>query len=63
MSLPFELSYGIEMVLRKLRPGATFTVVGTEILDWVDPENRKKPTWDEISIKLEELHAEYVSKK
>lgn len=63
MSLPFELSWGIDAVIKKLRPGANFTLMGTTIIDWKDPENRPVPTWEEINSELEKLHTTFVQAK
>jgi hypothetical protein len=63
MSLPFELSWGIDTVIKKLRPGANFTLMGTTIIDWKDSENRPAPTWEEINSELEKLHTTFVQAK
>lgn len=63
MSVPFELSWGIDTVIKKLRPGANFILMGTTIIDWKDSENRPVPTWEEINSELEKLHTTFVQAK
>ncbi len=63
MSVPFELNWGIETVIKELRPGASFGLAGSTIIDWKDPEGRPAPTWDEINSELEKLHNKFVSGK
>ena len=40
--------YGIDVAIKKLRPGANFSLMNTEITGWEDPENREPPTKEEI---------------
>lgn len=61
MSLPFELNWGIETVIKELRPGANFTLIGSNIVEWRDPQERSAPTWAEINAELEKLHAKHKS--
>ena len=63
MSLPFELNWGIETVIKQLRPGANFTLSGTTIIEWQDPNGRAAPAWEEINIELEKLHAAHTSNR
>lgn len=60
MTVPFELSWGIETAIKELRPGAGFTLAGSTIIEWRDPEGRPVPTWDEINFELEKLHNRFV---
>jgi len=63
MSLPFELTHGVEVAIKSLRPDATFVLAGTNIIEWNDPKNRPMPTWEEICVKLDQLHEEAIRKK
>lgn len=40
--------WGIDVAIKKLRPGASFTLSGAEFIDWEDPSNLPPPTWEEI---------------
>jgi hypothetical protein len=60
--LPFELSHGIDIAIKKLRPGAEFTLAGSNIIEWKDPKNRPQPSWDEICEILDKLHREATNK-
>lgn len=52
MNLPFELLYGVDVAVKKLRPGASFSISGSTITRYQDPQGRPQPTWDEV---LEQL--------
>ncbi len=45
--------YGIEVAIKKLRPGARFSLVNMEILGWEDDEGRDPPTREEIEKQME----------
>jgi hypothetical protein len=62
MSLPFEFSWGVAEAVKKLRPGATFELIGIQLTNWNDPTGKLAPTWDEINLEMEKLHAEIVKK-
>ena len=51
--------YGFEIAIKKLRPGASFSLMNTEITAWDDPEGRDPPTIDEINIQLEKDKKDY----
>jgi hypothetical protein len=62
MSLPFEFSWGVAEAVKKIRPGATFELIGIQIANWNDPTGKLAPTWDEINLEMEKLYAEAVKK-
>jgi hypothetical protein len=62
MSLPFEFSWGVAEAVKKLRPGATFELIGIQLTNWNDPTGKLAPTWDEINLEMEKLYAEIVKK-
>lgn len=54
MELPQELLWGVDIAVKKLRPGASFGLGGSMITDWIDPEGREPPTWDEIKAQMDQ---------
>ena len=62
MSLPFEFSWGVTEAVKKIRPGATFELIGIQLANWNDPTGKLAPTWDEINLEMEKLYAEAVKK-
>ena len=62
MTLPFEFGWGLETAIKNLRPGATFQLMGIEIVNWQEPNGLTKPTWDEINAEMEKLYAAAVNK-
>jgi len=57
MNLPFELQYGVDVAIKKLRPGAKFQLEGTNITLWEDPNGLEKPSWDEVMEQLKKDEA------
>ena len=51
--MPFELLYGVDIAIKKLRPGADFGLAGNNITDWNDPNDLPPPTWEEIQQQIE----------
>ena len=47
------MSYGVELTIKKLRPGATFRLNNSFFTKWYDPEGRLPPSWDEIRLQIE----------
>jgi len=45
--------FGIDIAIKKLRPGAEFALVDTTIIEWNCPNNSEAPTWDEINEQIE----------
>jgi hypothetical protein len=54
MNIPYELLWGVDVAVKKLRPGAHFQLEGTQFTIWNDPEGREPPTWDEVMQQLKE---------
>jgi hypothetical protein len=52
MNLPYELLWGVDIAVKKLRPGAQFQLEGTRITLWNDPNNLLPPTWEEINQQM-----------
>ena len=53
MQVPYNLSWGIDVALKKLRPGAKFGLSNSTITFWEDPRGSEPPTWDEINEQIE----------
>lgn len=55
--------YGIDVAIKKLRPGAKFSLYNMEISGWEDSEGREPPTTEEILAQMEidkKLHDYYM---
>ena len=52
MNLPFELLYGVDVAVKKLRPGANFQLEGTSFTQWTCPNGSEAPTWEEVMAQL-----------
>jgi len=50
--LPFELLWGVDVAIKKLRPGANFQLEGTRFTQWSCPNNSQPPSWDEVMAQL-----------
>ena len=50
--LPYELLWGVDVAIKKLRPGANFQLEGTNFTQWNDPSGSEAPTWDEVMAQL-----------
>lgn len=57
MSLPLDLLWGVDVAIKKLRPGANFQLEGTSITVWNCPNNSTPPTWDEVVEQLQKDEA------
>ena len=53
MDLPFELSWGVDVAIKKLRPNANFQLEGTNFTIWDDPSGSVAPTWEEVMTQLQ----------
>ena len=54
MNLPFELMYGVDVAIKKLRPSARFELSGINFTKWDDPIcNSHPPLWEEVMAQLE----------
>ena len=56
MNLPYELMYGVDVAIKKLRPGANFQLEGTNFTQWACPNNSQPPTWEEVMAQLQADH-------
>lgn len=45
--------YGVDVAVKKLRPGARFSLYNLDITGWEDPEGREPPTTEEILEQIE----------
>jgi hypothetical protein len=52
--IPYDLLWGIDIAIKKLRPGAKFELTGTVFTSWEDPNNLPAPTWDEVTAQLQQ---------
>jgi hypothetical protein len=53
MNIPYELLFGVDVAIKKLRPGANFQLEGTNFTHWTCPNNSQPPNWDEIMSQLQ----------
>jgi hypothetical protein len=53
MNLPYELVWGVDVAIKKLRPDASFQLEGTTFTNWMCPNNTNPPTWDEVMSQLQ----------
>jgi hypothetical protein len=53
MQVPYELLFGVDVAVKKLRPGANFQLEGTRFTQWICPNNTEPPTWEEVLAQLE----------
>jgi len=54
MQLPYELLWGVDIAIKKLRPGANFQLEGTRFTQWTCPSGSTAPSWDEVMQQLKE---------
>jgi hypothetical protein len=53
MNVPFELLFGVDVAIKKLRPNANFQLEGTRFTQWSCPNNSQPPEWSEVVAQLE----------
>jgi NADPH-dependent glutamate synthase beta subunit-like oxidoreductase len=53
MQVPLELLFGVDVAIKKLRPGANFQLEGTRFTNWSCPNNTEPPEWSEVIAQLE----------
>ena len=53
MQVPYELLFGVDVAVKKLRPGANFQLEGTRFTQWQCPNNSSPPAWDEVMAQLQ----------
>lgn len=46
-------TYGVDIALWKLRPGAQFQLEGTTFTEWSDPNGLQPPSWAEVMAQIE----------
>jgi hypothetical protein len=51
-NLPFELFWGVDIAVKKLRPGADFQLEGTNFTIWNDPSGSNPPSWEEVMAQI-----------
>jgi hypothetical protein len=51
-NLPFELLWGVDVAIKKLRPGANFQLEGNRFTIWNDPSGTQPPSWDEVIAQM-----------
>lgn len=52
--LPDELAWGVDVAIKKLRPGAAFQLHGINFIYWNDPNGLDAPTWEDIETVMKE---------
>jgi hypothetical protein len=53
MQVPYELLFGVDVAVKRLRPGANFQLEGTNFTQWSCPNNSQPPEWSEVVAQLE----------
>lgn len=53
MNLPFEMLWGVDVAIKKLRPNANFQLNGTQFAVWNDPTGSEPPSWEEVMAQLD----------
>lgn len=53
MELPYELIWGVDVAVKRLRPGASFELAGTNFTKWEDPSGAMPPEWSEVMEQVE----------
>jgi hypothetical protein len=51
--LPYSLIWGVDVAIKKLRPGANFQLEGTNFTIWNDPSGLPAPSWEEVQEQME----------
>ena len=52
MQLPYELLWGVDVAIKKLRPNANFQLEGTRFTQWTCPDGSQAPTWEQVMTQL-----------
>jgi hypothetical protein len=45
--------FGVDVAIKKLRPGAEFALYNTTFTHWDCPNRTEPPTWDEINEQIQ----------
>ena len=56
-NIPYELLWGVDVAIKKLRPGANFQLEGTRFTQWTCPNGSEAPSWNEVMQQLKEDEA------
>jgi len=54
-----NFAFGVDVAIKKIRPGAKFTLNNTTIIEW--EHELPPPTWDEVMEQLNKDLEEYKS--
>jgi len=46
-------TFGVDVAMWKLRPGAVYQLEGTNFTQWEDPQGLEPPTWAEVMAQVE----------
>ena len=49
----FKGLFGVDIAIKKLRPGAEFALVGTTFSEWNCPNSTEPPNWTEVMEQVE----------
>jgi len=50
--------FGVDIAIKKLRPGAEFSLYNTTFTAWDCPNGTSPPTWEEVMAQMEADQAE-----
>ena len=50
--------FGVDVAIKKLRPGAEFALYNTTITHWECPNGSTPPSWEEITAQIDADRAE-----
>ena len=53
MNLPYNLFWGVDVAVKKLRPNAKFELTNNTFTHWEDPNGMYPPSWNEINEQIE----------
>lgn len=53
VNIPFEMIWGVDVAIKKLRPGASFQLEGTNFTIWNDPSGQTPPEWHEVMAQID----------
>tara|TARA_Y100001970_G_scaffold189049_1_gene229898 strand:+ start:434 stop:628 length:195 start_codon:yes stop_codon:yes gene_type:complete len=46
--------FGIDVAIKKLRPGAEFAIYNRDFIEWNCPNGSQPPSWDDIMEQVED---------
>jgi hypothetical protein len=53
-NIPYNLRWGIDLAIKKLRPKAYYQISNNNFKIWYDPDGKEPPTWEEIYFQANE---------